>query len=98
MAPVSRKQKPSRSATARATLLLPAPAGPSMVTIIFVPSGATPLCLKLHPFITRQIDGDFALFDAQLALAAPHEIVIFRRRDRAQGSQCDFRRRAGRFQ
>src|SRR5688572_17912158 len=34
MAPVSRKRKPSRSASARATVLFPAPAGPSRVTII----------------------------------------------------------------
>src|SRR4051794_26128532 len=34
MAPVSRKSKPSRSATLRATVDLPVPAGPSIVTIM----------------------------------------------------------------
>jgi hypothetical protein len=34
MAPVSRKRNPSRAANPRAAVLFPAPAGPSMVTIM----------------------------------------------------------------
>src|SRR3954469_14837598 len=43
MAPVSRNRHPSRSASRRATVLLPAPAGPSMVTTRLMGSISNPL-------------------------------------------------------
>src|SRR5262245_29734419 len=91
IAPVSRNANPSRSANWRAIVLLPAPAGPSMATIIggqgpgvrnraWLPAGD-----YFCPFVGGEVELDLAAVDRQVGQRIAFEIDRAGRFHRAQG-------------
>src|SRR5947199_10428248 len=81
IAPVSRNAKPSRSAKRRAMLLFPAPAGPSMATIIgggqcsgFGVQSPLPVSDDFCPFVGGHVELDLAVVDLQFSGAVAQKI------------------------